>query len=206
MIKNALIYLLGCLSFSLGATFFILSNMGTDPLDVFCLGVQNYFNIKIGTIQSIFAVICLIIYSAMNRWKIPPWSPFLTFFICGYATDYFRHILTDLEVSPIASMLSGSALCLYGSSLIILSGIGIRAMDLIAFSLEEKTGVKFWIHKGIIETCLLSTGYILGGPIGIGTVVFLVVVGWLIEIVLRINKWIFGIEILNYNGKLIESK
>jgi len=191
---NILCYLLSCMIFSLGATSFIFSDLGTDPLDVFCLGIQNHFDIKIGTIQSFFALFCLLIYSFLNKWKIPPLSTGITSIICGYMIDFFRLSLDYFkDFNSYVLLFFGCAFCLQGSAGIILSGIGIRAMDLVALSLEEITKKPFWLYKGIAEVILLFTGWILGGPVGIGTVLFLLTVGWLIQPVINLNKKLFNI-------------
>ena len=188
--NNMIKYFIGCLLFSLGATSFIFSNQGTDPLDVFCLGIQNYADLKIGTIQSLFAAACLFFYSMINKWKFPPISTFLTFFICGYAIDFFRYYLNDCKeiFNSYLLLFSGTLLCVEGSALIIMSGFGIRAMDLLSLSLQEKTNKPFWLFKGIFELMLLVAGWCLGGPVGFGTIVFLMVVGWLIQPVITLNN------------------
>lgn len=193
MKNKIIIYLLGCILFSLGATSFIFSNLGTDPLDVFCLGIQNHLDIKIGTIQSLFAITCLVLYSALNKWEFPPITTFMTFFICGYLIDFFRFILKELSynINEFTLMMIGTLLCVQGSAFIIMSKIGIRAMDLLALSLEEKTKRPFWLYKGIAEVLLLLVGLFLGGPVGVGTVAFLVVVGWFIQPTIVINRKLF---------------
>ena len=60
---------MGCVLFSLGASSFILSNLGTDPLDVFAIGIKQTFGLMIGTTQSLFALLCLITWSIINRFK-----------------------------------------------------------------------------------------------------------------------------------------
>lgn len=193
-LKKITLYLVSCIVFSIGATFFIFSNLGTDPLDVFALGIQKHLGFKIGTTQSLFAIVCLLIYSSINKFKIPPLSTFITFFICGYLIDFFRWSLeTPSEsIHPYLLLSIGVLCCIQGSSGIIMSDIGVRAMDLLAISLKEKTNIHFWIYKGVFEVILFTTGYLLGGPIGIGTVIFLLGVGWLIQPFIRINEK-FGI-------------
>lgn len=184
------LYLIGCLLFSIGATLFITSNLGTDPLDVFSIGIKNCTGAKIGTVQSLFAIVCLVIWSSINNWKFPPLYTFLTFFICGYLIDFFLLFSNLINVNHWGEMLMGVACCTEGSALIIMSTFGIRAMDLVAISLAEKTNKPFWIYKAIAETLLLTTGYLLGGPIGIGTIFFLFFVGWLIQPFISFNNYI----------------
>jgi len=187
-------YLISCIVFSAGATHFILSEMGTDPLDVFCLGVQKQFGLKIGTTQSIFAIVCLLVWSAMKNWRVPPFSTWLTFFLCGYMIDYMRYLAEGWEVNKTVSLISGVILCLQGSAGIILSGFGIRAMDLVAIAAEELHGVKFWITKAMFETALLLVGWLMGGPVGIGTICFLVVVGYLIKPMVVLSQKVFPLD------------
>jgi uncharacterized membrane protein YczE len=77
-----------------------------------------------------------------------------------------------------------------------MSSFGIRAMDLVAITLAEKTRFDFWLYKGILEMGLLLAGFMLGGPVGLGTVMFLLVVGWMIQPVIWANE---KLGIKNYN-------
>lgn len=184
------LYFVGCILFSLGATFFIASNLGTNPLDVFTTGIRKQFGLMIGTTQSLFAIACLIIWTVIYQFKrIPPISTFLTFFLCGYLIDFFL-FLTG-EQTPLNSWIELSIallLCTEASALIIMSGFGIRAMDLVAIALTDKTGLPFWVYKGIAEVLLFTTGWALGGAFGIGTIAFLFFVGWLIQPFILINQ------------------
>jgi uncharacterized membrane protein YczE len=181
--------MMGCVIFSIGATLFITSNLGTDPLDVLAIGMKKTYGWLIGTTQSGFAIACLVAWSALNKWKFPPISTFLTFFICGYLIDFFLYLMNHSHLfQPFIEMLVGVVLCTQASALIIMSGFGIRAMDLIAISLSEKTKKPFWLYKGIAEVLLLLTGWYLGGVVGIGTVFFLLFVGWLIQPCIRLNQ------------------
>jgi len=192
--KQLVLYVLGCVLFSMGATFFIVSGMGADPLDVFSVGVRNTFGLMIGTTQSLFAVLCLAIWSYFHNWKFPPITTFLTFFLCGYMIDFGLWTLNDTSLLlPVIEMITGALLCLQGSALILMSGFGIRAMDLVAVSLSEKINRPFWLFKGVIEILLLTVGWFLGGTVGIGTVMFLLIVGWGIQPCVRFNHNFFNI-------------
>ncbi len=182
------LYVLGCLLFAIGATLFIKSGLGTDPLDVFAIGLKKTFGLKIGTSQSLFAVICLLFWSAINNWKFPPLTTFLTFFFCGYLIDFALFLTENNHTNPWVEMLLGVVLCTQGSAFIIMSSFGIRAMDLLAICLHERTKKPFWLYKGIFEAALLISGYFLGGDVGFGTLLFLVFVGWFIQPTILINQ------------------
>jgi len=77
--------------------------------------------------------------------------------------------------------------CAYASSLIIMSGIGIRIMDLVAITMIEKWGWSFFRAKMTLEVGLFTSGWLLGGPMGITTVLFLVLVGPFIQPFMWVN-------------------
>ncbi|MFJ2868686.1 YitT family protein [Kitasatospora sp. NPDC087314] len=189
LLPRALVYLAGCLVFSTGAHFFIQSDLGTDPLDVFSLGVLRHLPLTIGICQAAVAVVCIAAWAAWNR-KRPVVSPFVTFFLCGSLIDLFQWLRPAawLGLRSYPLMLLGALLCAYASALIIMSGFGIRAIDLLAITIRHRRTWPFWCAKGLIEGVLLLCGWLLGGPVGIGTVAFLVFVDLLIEPFVRFNR------------------
>jgi uncharacterized protein len=182
------LYLTGCVLFAIGATCFIEADLGTDPLDVFAIGLRDLTPLTIGMAQGLFAALMLAIWAGLER-RVPSIWPFITFFFCGSMIDLWLHsgIIGRTPVSDAALMLVGVALCTWGSAYIIMSGIGIRAMDLVALSLVARTGRPFWLFKAVAEAALLVAGWALGGPIGVGTVFFLIFVGFLIQPVMTFN-------------------
>jgi uncharacterized membrane protein YczE len=198
-----LVYLAGCLLFSFGACCFIEAKLGTDPLDVFSLGLQKQASfVTIGMAQGGFALLMLLIWAAWNK-KLPIVSPFITFFFCGSLIDVGRHyaLAAKLPFAGYPLMLTGVLLCAYGSSYIIMSGIGIRAMDLVAITMVQRWKAPFWVWKTVLELCLLVSGYVMGGPVGVGTVCFVAFVDLLIQPMMIANAKFFGMMNHGLRGK-----
>ena len=188
------LYLAGCVLFAVGATCFIEAGLGTDPLDVFALGLRDVTPLTVGLAQGAFAALMLVVWAGLER-RVPSLWPFVTFFFCGSMIDLWLHTgllgRTPLPDGPL--MLLGVGLCALGSAYIIMSGIGIRAMDLVAIALAHETGRPFWLFKAAFEILLLVVGWALGGPVGVGTVFFLVFVGLLIQPVMTLNGRLVGL-------------
>jgi uncharacterized membrane protein YczE len=193
--QRYLVYLSGCLLFSSGAACFIHADLGTDPLDVFALGVLEHAPLTIGVVQALVALVCLAVWAAWNR-RRPPLSPLFTFFLCGSLIDVLLAVdaAGHLPLRAGDLMLVGVALCTYGSALIIMSGVGIRAMDLVAICMTHRWRWPFWAAKGSLELVLLVCGYVLGGPVGLGTVCFLVFVDTLIQPCMWLNTRLFSLR------------
>jgi uncharacterized membrane protein YczE len=98
-----------------------------------------------------------------------------------------------LPLPHVVLMLLATTLCAYASSLIIMSGVGIRAMDLVALAIVDKWGWPFWAAKMSMEGILLGCGFLMGGPVGVGTLCFLVVVDTMIQPFMRANARVLRI-------------
>lgn len=178
------LYFAGCLLFSVGAKFFIDSHLGTDPLDVLCIGMTLHLPISIGIASGLLAIFFLSIWTAWNR-RFPPLTPFFTTFSVGCLIDLWNwlHVenFTSAVLGPYAMLAAGLVLCSYSSALIIMSGIGIRIMDLVAITMVRRLGWSFFSAKMSLEVFMFATGWALGGPMGVGTIGFLCLVGPMIQ-------------------------
>ena len=192
-------YLAGCILFSLGAKLFIDSKLGTDPLDVLCIGMTKHLPITIGIASGIVAILFLATWSLWNK-KTPPLTPFFTTFSVGCLIDLWNWLqlqkLTMSILHPSWMLVLGVLLCAYASSLIIMSGIGIRIMDLVAITIVERWQWSFFKAKMLLEVILFTSGWILGGPIGVGTLAFLMIVGPFIQPFMSLNAKHFAM--INY--------
>lgn len=189
-------YVLGIVLFSFGAKFFIDSHLGVDPLDVLCIGMTKHLPISIGIASGMVAIGFLAVWSLWNR-KFPPLTPFVTTFSVGCLIDFWNYLeiqnYTAQFLLPLPMLLTGLLLCAFASSLIIMSGIGIRIMDLVAITMVQRLGWSFFAAKMTLEVFLFSSGWLLGGPIGFGTVAFLFVVGPFIQPFMWANHRFFSL-------------
>ncbi|UFZ03314.1 hypothetical protein LQG66_29420 [Bradyrhizobium ontarionense] len=194
MTLRLFIYLAGCITFSVGAYCYIYSHLGTDPLDVLALGLRTHLPVTVGMVQTAVAVVCLAGTAVLTS-RRPLLSPLLTFFLCGNLIDLLLHVELGpfLAINPLSFMVLGTMLCAYGSALIIMSGFGIRAIDLLAIAIVKRWSAPFWLAKGSLEALLLGSGYLLGGPVGIGTLSFMVLVNGLIQPMMWGNGRLFNL-------------
>lgn len=192
-------------SFSLGAKGFIDAKLGTDPLDVLVISLNQHLRLGLGVWSSIIAIVFLTWWMIWNR-KMPPMTPFVSTSAVGFLLDFWNAIelqrytilaMPVAEVTLFGYPLNLSAvvldvisllICSYASSLIIMSGIGIRIMDLVAITMIEKWSWSFFRAKMVLEIGLFSLGWALGGPMGVTTVLFLFLVGPFIQPFMWMNE------------------
>jgi uncharacterized protein len=198
-------YLLGCIGFSFGVCCFAAAGLGADPLYVFSTGIQKVLNFNSYAIaEGGLAAFLLIIWAIWNK-KMPIISPFVTFVLCGRLIDYGNEhkLASYMPYDEWPLMMTAVLLCAYASSLIIMSGIGIRAMDLLAITMVRVFRKEFWVFKTLLEVLLLLSGWLmLGTPavqlhpgkgivMGVGTLCFVIFVDLLIQpFMVANNAWL----------------
>lgn len=192
-------YLAGCVLFSLGVKMFIDSGLGVDPLHSMAIGIVQIVDLPyvgIGLVLSVVTASFLVLWSVWNR-RLPPLTTFITMALVGYLVDLWN--LLGLErwivpaLTPGWTMLAGLLLDAYASALIILSGIGLRVMDLVTISMMRRWRCSFLAGKMGLEASFLTVALLLGGPVGVGTVAFVGIVASFITPFMRFNERLLGL-------------
>ena len=175
-------YLAGCLLFSLGVKLFVDAGLGVDPLHAMFVGIVHAVDLPfvgIGLVAAAVTAGFLAVWSAWSR-RLPPLATFLTMALVGFLVDLWNVVglvrLTTAVLAPWPMMLAGLLLDAYASALIIMGGIGIRVMDLVAIAARRRYGCSFLAAKMALETGFFVAALVLGGPVGPGTVAFLILV------------------------------
>jgi glycosyltransferase involved in cell wall biosynthesis/uncharacterized membrane protein YczE len=193
-LRRLLMSLAGCLLFSLGVKLYIDADLGTDPLHSMIIGAIEALDLAyvgVGLGASIVTGAFLALWSAWNG-RLPPLSTFATMALVGCLVDFWNLIglerYTSMLEGPVAMMLTGVLLHAYASALIVMSGIGIRVMDLVVVSTVRNWGWPFVLGKLSIEAGFFAVAWLVGGPIGPGTIAFLAVVGCLVPCFMWVNE------------------
>lgn len=158
----------------LGVYLTIHANIGASPWDVFNLGLSKTFGILYGTASITVSITILLIDIAL---KEPiGLAMFIDAVVVGKAVDFFNY----LDVIPVPRTLPGSLLMIFTGLFIIgytqylymRSALGCGPRDTLLVGLKRRITK---LPIGVISIVLLSTvtavGYLLGGPIGIGTII-----------------------------------
>jgi uncharacterized membrane protein YczE len=184
--QQVFLYLVGCLLFSLGVKLFIDADLGVDPLHAMVIGIVGVIDVpfvRIGFVASSITVLFLLVWMVWNR-RLPPVMIFVTMAVVGYLIDLWNLLelqqWTTAWLAPMPLMLLGLVVDAYASALIIMSGIGIRVMDLVALTFVKKLGWSFLWAKLLFEVGFVAVAWLTGGPVGMGTVGFVLIVGTLI--------------------------
>ncbi len=115
-------------------------------------------------------------------------------FFGGPIIDFFSWILNpifanmDSMVIRILVNALGCAILAYGMTIVIKSEAGTGPNDLVAIVISDKTGKKFSIMRVIVDLFFAGTGFLMGGTLGIGTLICAFVVGPVAGVFLPLNQ------------------
>jgi uncharacterized protein len=196
------LWFLGCVLFSLGVKLFIDSHLGADPLHAMIIGIVDKLDVpyvKIGAIELVVVVVSLVVWCVWNK-KFPILtvaSVFFTMVLVGFLVDLWNYIhlesMTIWVADPWALAVCGLVIDAYASALIIMSGFGIRNMDLLAITLVQKLRWPFIAGKMLFEVGFVAVAWLTGGPVGVVTLLFVLIVGGLIQPFMALNGRVFAL-------------
>lgn len=167
----------GLFIFGLGDALLIQSNLGNAPWSVLGQGISQKLDITMGWATFGIGVIVLALWIPLR--EKPGFGTLANIVVISIAIQlgvtYFP--LQDNFFSALAFALLGIALVGIGSTLYITCGLGTGPRDGLMVALHNRTGIRVGRVRFAIEGSVLVLGALLGGPIGIGTALFALLIG-----------------------------
>lgn len=176
---------------AIGVICLIHANIGVEPWSVLHQGMSLTFGITYGFASIIVGMSALVIGIVLRE----PfgYATLANIFLCGIYIDCIEaaEIVPYMESTPsgIVMLMSGIVILSYGTYFYMVSGTGSGPRDMLMIALSKKTGRTPGFCRIIVELLVFITGLILGGPIGIGTVITVVTMGPIINIVFRLHHF-----------------
>jgi uncharacterized membrane protein YczE len=185
MMTRRLIQLLtGLAMYGISLAMFIRAGLGLDPWDVFHQGLANRTGMSIGLVVIIVSFLVLLLWIPLRQW--PGFGTLCNAILVGVFADI------GLALIPAVSQLFGQVSMLGGA--VLLNGIasacyigarfGPGARDGLMTGLARRTGWSVRLSRTLIEVTVLAIGWVLGGSVGVGTVVYALAIGPLVQLLL----------------------
>ena len=168
--------------FSMG--LLVRSTLGLDPWDVFHEGVTKHTDLSFGTVVIVVGVGVLLLWIPLRQW--PGLGTIANAVVIGVVTDLTLALLDPPEaLGPRAFMLlAGIVLNGLAGALYIGAQLGPGPRDGLMTGLVRRRGWSVRIVRTGLEVTVLSVGFLLGGTVGIGTVLYALAIGPLLQLFL----------------------
>lgn len=176
----------GLFIFGLGDALVIQSTIGNGSWSVLAQGVSEKLDITMG--WSTFAISTLVLLLWIPLREKPGFGTLSNIVIIAAAIQVGVTIFPaqDNYLIGILYCLLGIAMVGFGSALYITCGLGPGPRDGLMTALHKTSGVRIGRVRLGIESSVLIAGWLLGGTVGLGTVLFTLLIGQSIAIALGV--------------------
>lgn len=184
--KRIAILFFGLSIFGLGDSLLVQGNVGNAPWTVFAQGLSIKTDWPLGVSTAVISVCVLLIWIPLKErpgfGTLANIALIATFIQIGTEIFPLQHSL----LAGVIFDLLGISLVGIGSSLYITCGLGPGPRDGAMTGIHKVTGVRVGRVRLGIEVTVLAIGYLMGGTVGLGTLLFALLIGESIAISLGV--------------------
>jgi uncharacterized membrane protein YczE len=162
----------------------IRAGLGLDPWDVFHYGIARHLPVSFGTVTIIVGVAVLLLWVPLRQG--PGLGTVANVVVIGLTTDATLAVLDRPSSLVLRVLLLVGGILANGlaGALYIGSQFGPGPRDGLMTGLVRRTGRSFRLVRTSIEVTVLVVGFLLGGVVGIGTVLYAVLIGPTVQLFL----------------------
>lgn len=180
-----------------------VKDFGIGPWDVFHYGLFLQLGLTVGT-WSIIAGLFIVVVSSVLQKRWPQIGTILNMVFIGVFIDFFNWLLPEPHMlwMQLLVFVSGIFVTALGIGIYVAPEIGAGPRDSLMLLITEKTGWKVSNVRNGIEIIIAVFGFLLGGPVGAGTVFIALFLGTFVGYTLpHAKRWL---QFLIMKGELYE--
>ncbi|CAI9386302.1 YitT family protein [Microbacterium sp. T2.11-28] len=177
MILRSIQLLVGLVLFGVGCAVMVQAGIGLDPWTVFAQGVSRQTGIGIGWVTNIVGFLVLLAWIPLRQ--KPGIGTIANILLVGTSMQLALGVVPVARgfVVQVLVFLAGTALVALASGLYIGANFGPGPRDGLMTGLNSRFGWPIWVSRFGVEASVLVAGWLLGGTVGLGTVLFAVLIG-----------------------------
>ena len=186
MFKKVLLFFVGLLMIQFGVALFLELNLGSDPFTIFTQGVSGLLGLTPGAANRLLTAFIFFIILIVDRKNIHI-GTFLSILCVGLILDWMLLIVAPFELSTYP--MSIKILLFIGACVIIGIGVpilkcamlGVPPNDLVYFTVVDFLKKPYGKVRMLTDLLFAIAGIVLGGVMGIGTVLCILLLGPIVE-------------------------
>lgn len=184
-IKPIVKLLIGLYLVGLGLAMMIHTGLGVPPWDVLSQGLQVQTGWSFGTCAVVISGIVLMIWIPIKQQ--PGIGTLINAVLIGPFADLSKPFMPELDgwLANLIWLLLGLISVALGGGLYISANLGAGPRDGLMVGLTRVSGRPFWLVRTIGEGLVLLTGWLLGGTVGVGTAIFAISIGTLMQYTMK---------------------
>lgn len=181
MIRRLTQLLFGLYLYGASMALLLRAGLGLDPWDVFHQGVAAHVGLSFGMLVNVVGALVLLLWIPLRQ--KPGIGTVANVLVIGTSVDLTLAILPGMDDLSlrIGFLLAGVALNGVAGAMYIGAGLGPGPRDGLMTGLVRRTGWSIRVVRTGIEFAVLAVGWLLGGTVGVGTVLYALAIGPLVQ-------------------------
>lgn len=175
-------YIVGLLLLTFSISLIVLSGIGASPWDAANAGLGERFVFSFGTWTTITGILLVFLISFITKEK-PVYTSIIVGVVTGILIDFWTQILQMVNISEgFLIGIIGIILFALGINLYTKTNLPVNPIDNFMVNLMKYKNMSFAKAKLITDIIGLTIALIVGGPIGLGTIIIYLLVPVMLQI------------------------
>ncbi|WP_399212553.1 YitT family protein [Streptomyces sp. SLBN-31] len=176
----------GLTLYGTSSALLVRSGLGLEPWGVLHQGLARLTGLTIGVVSIIVGAAVLLLWIPLRQ--RPGLGTVSNVFLIGIAMDGTLALFPDVRSLAVRLPLLVAGIVLNGvaTGLYISARFGPGPRDGLMTGLHRRTGRSIRLMRTAIEVAVVATGFVLGGTVGIGTLLYALSIGPLAQLFLRV--------------------
>jgi uncharacterized membrane protein YczE len=177
---------LGLALYGVSLGLMVRANLGLDPWDVFHQGLAERTGISLGMMVNLIGAAVLLLWIPIRQ--RPGIGTIANVCLIGTFADISMWLIPPIHSLPLATAMLGVGVFLNGvaTGAYIGAGLGPGPRDGLMTGLVKRTGGSVRVIRTGIEVTVLGIGWLLGGTVGLGTILYALAIGPIVHRMLPI--------------------
>ena len=186
-ILRLLLLFIGLVIAHLGVTLFLLTDLGADPFNVFIQGIFRTLGRMIpvlthGYTHAAVSILIMLILLVTDRSYVKA-GTLVCMVAGGPIIDMFTYLLETFIhsgnpfIARLLTLALGCVFLAFVMTFVIKSDAGTGPIDLVDIVLSDRLAKPFGPIRILVDICFVGTGFLMGGAVGIGTLISAFLVG-----------------------------
>jgi uncharacterized membrane protein YczE len=173
---------LGLVAYGVSLALMYRGDLGLAPWDVLHSGLIQHLPITIGQAVVLVSFVVLVLWIPLR--EIPGLGTISNALVVGFSADATLALLErpDAMVLRVALMVGGILLCGLATALYIGAQLGRGPRDGLMTGFARRTGRSIRLVRTVLEVVVVVIGVLLGGTVGLGTVLYALAIGPLTQL------------------------
>jgi uncharacterized membrane protein YczE len=172
---------IGLVLYGVTLAMIIRAGLGNAPWDVLHQGLSRHLPISIGTAVIAMSLVVLLLWIPLR--EVPGLGTLANAFVIGLAADATLGVLDKPAHLWLAVVLTvgGVVLNAVATAMYIGAQLGPGPRDGLMTGLHRRTGLPIGLVRTALEVSVVALGWIMGGVLGLGTLLYAVAIGPLVQ-------------------------